>query len=187
VFDLNNIVSNSQSTFDLIVSNPPFAPNPSPGVFHVAGDGGWLGTRVTDSLLRVARRRLAPHGTLVMTSLSLERGRYSFVLDLARRVFRSTAFRVKAYRIYPDVLPIRSYLNTFMKFHLSSEWASHLSDRMGFDGVGYIVLVISRHCVPFTVPRVIRRTSLSGSWSARLDRYSRWLSIQCGTAAKSAS
>ena len=174
-FRLGSVFPPRSSTFDVIVSNPPFVPNPLRGRLHVAGDGGSLGTKVILPILRDVRRFLSPDGCLIMMAMSLQRRGVPYVVELAERTLPSE-FKLDVHLVYPDPLPLIDYSKLYAPYTGGSTWAEQLSSR-GFEELAYCLVVAQRKNRAISaMPTPEPTTSMSGNWKARLRRYRCWLS-----------
>jgi release factor glutamine methyltransferase len=163
-----------EQSYDLIVSNPPFAPVPVHSGFHVAGNGGSDGTRVIRRILSGAAERLHCRGVLLMTALSLCLRSGPLISKIAGQAMKGCA--VHSYSIYRDKLRLDEYCSAFANCNGYHQWRSYLHKR-GVESIDYVLLSVSRNAPVVLRLPWIPRTRFSGSWSGRLNRYRYWNQI----------
>lgn len=169
-FSRSNVFESSNRRYDLICSNPPFAPVPPEAGFHLAGDGGTNGTRVIRQIFRDVSAHLHGGSIIVLVAVSL----CSAEGPLVERIARSSLpdMEVTATSIYGTRLSLDAYCNTFRQTTAVAKWQASLI-RNGFDSLTYIILVASRSRIKVRIP-TIEHSRFSGTWDARLARYGAW-------------
>jgi HemK-related putative methylase len=173
-FKLADVFPEVRSRFDLIVTNPPFVPNPLCGRFNLASNGGRLGTQIIERILKGTNRYLADDGLLIMTAVSLQTQETPYLVKLAKQILGKD-FKVTTYPIYERTLPVAQYTALFDWYPKSWQWSHSLQQR-GFDSLIYFVLVATRTYRSLAhLPILPETTALSGSWDGRLRRYRLWL------------
>jgi HemK-related putative methylase len=173
----SDLLPPNASRYDVIVSNPPFVPNPGRGIFHLAGDGGVFGTSLIHRILASAPQVLTTDGILLMTALSLCRRGLTYVEELVHRAMPSAHCYIQ--RIYPTTYPLATFMRLFRHCKGWKEWRSVLY-QASFESLVYVLVIVSFRPLSTSgllVP-LIRRAKYSGSWRARIRRYRMWLALR---------
>jgi HemK-related putative methylase len=115
--------------FDVIVSNPPFAPVPEQARYFLHSDGGKFGTTLVERLAREWHDHIRPEGRVYLFTLSL-----GCATNWRIRKFFTDAGMTPIYRT--PALPIGKYTDLFSSVDGFAEWRHGLRN-MGYDRLDY--------------------------------------------------
>jgi HemK-related putative methylase len=163
--------------YDIVLSNPPFIPNPGRGLFHIAGDGGWDGARMIRRLIAGLCTVLRPDGLLIMTALSLQRSNEPYIGEMVR--MQMPEGQLAIHTIYDGLYPLTRFAALFSRFCRCEKWVTNLLKRR-FQNLSYTMIVFRNGSAPLPTLSSLgsKLTRFSGSWERRLDRYEFWLSLR---------
>jgi methylase of polypeptide subunit release factors len=162
--------------WNLVVANPPFVPVPPENEFHIAGDGGVKGDDVIRKVLSVWERVLPNGATCVLLAMTLRDSQGVRLVD--RLVSSVTENRTprRTVAIYDRPLPLEYLWACFRVWDPKKEWLEWLYSE-GYTDIEYVCVAAGP--MSSAIARKVAITkqceeTFSGSWSARLQRWSLW-------------
>jgi len=129
--------------FDVIISNPPFVPNPQTTNVATHTDGGRDGTLHARHILDGSFERLAEGGKLILYMLSLKKGETSLIEERIKESMLGKECRTVMYQCHSEDYPINDFLKEYEGCPGFEEWSKGLL-AAGVTGLQRYLIVMER-------------------------------------------
>ena len=164
--------------FDTIIANPPFVPLPYGFRFYRSADGGPDGLGIVRGVLEGTANHLSKHGTLFLLTMSLGNDQEPLVYRYLRDTFRHREKRIATTHIYETRnIDAEPFFSLFASVPAYTEWRRFL-EKGKLTHLYYMFHKIQPNSrfehveEQNTIP--LEQTGLSGSWTARVNRFRAW-------------
>lgn len=133
----------SDETFDLIVSNPPFVPVPKNTTFMTSGAGGEDGLDFVRLILHKCKTFLAPGGTLCLVSISTGGLAFSELERMLVEHFYDDSVCIDVQNIFPKSVGMDRFLEVFLGASEVSVWERTFQKR-GLTHLHNLLITVSK-------------------------------------------